>query len=104
MRFPHPGGPGFGFAGTVLTDILAGLVFIIAFVVIVGVLFVLVRFLWTATKAAELYIANNTAKDEPTVVEHAVIEGSAPATTVSTPPVVTKTTPTRARTTKPPTT
>jgi hypothetical protein len=100
MRFPHPGGPGgFAFVGSIFTDIVAGLVFIIAFVVVVGLLVVLVRFLLAATKAAELYVANNTAKDEPTVGGPTVVESPAAA-----PTVVTKTTPTRARTTKPPTT
>ena len=62
MFFPHPG---FGIAGTIFSDIIAGLVFIIVFIVIVGLLFVLVRFLLTATKAAELYIANNTPVEKP---------------------------------------
>jgi hypothetical protein len=99
MQFPHPGGgPGFGFLGTVFTDILAGFVFVIVVVLVVAVLVVLVRFLLTATRAAELYIANNTAKDEPAIVE---TPPAAPTATNS--PVITKPTPTRARTTKPPT-
>jgi hypothetical protein len=59
MRIPYVPG-GFGLLGSVFTDILAGLVFIILFVVVVGVLFVLVRFLLVATKAAEVYIAKNS--------------------------------------------
>ena len=67
MRFPHPGG--FGLVGTILTDVLAGIVFLIVFAVVVALLIVLVRFLLTATRAAELYIANNTRKDEPAVAD-----------------------------------
>jgi hypothetical protein len=58
MRFPHPGG--FGAFSTVFTDILAGLAFIICFVIVVGLLVVLVRFLLVATKAAEIYVARNS--------------------------------------------
>ena len=66
MHFPHPGGGiglggGLGFFGGIFADVLAGLVFIICFAIVVGVLVVLVRFLLVATRAAELYIANNSA-------------------------------------------
>ncbi|HEX4401237.1 MAG TPA: hypothetical protein VHZ98_07925 [Galbitalea sp.] len=91
MRFP-PGPGGLGLFGTVFTDILAGLVFIILFVIAVGVLFVLVRFLWVATKAAELYIARNGST-------HADTASPEPATNpVATPPTA------DAATTKPTTT
>jgi cytoskeletal protein RodZ len=45
--------------GGIFADVLAGLVFIICFIVVVGLLVVLVRFLLVATKAAEIYIAKN---------------------------------------------
>ncbi len=64
MRFPHPGGfggfGGFGGIGQVFTDVMAGLVFLICLAVVVGLLFVLVRFLLVATKAAEIYVAKNS--------------------------------------------
>jgi hypothetical protein len=63
MRFPNPGG--FGMFGGIFSDILAGLVFIICFVIVVGLLVVLVRFLWIATRAAEIYIANNSSRRIP---------------------------------------
>ena len=100
MRFPP--GPGLGLFGTVFTDILAGIVFIILFVIAVGVLFVLVRFLWVATRAAELYIARNeythhAADPEPVTKPVATPAASAPAATKPT-----ATTTPRARATKTP--
>ncbi|MDQ1551125.1 MAG: hypothetical protein QOD50_547 [Actinomycetota bacterium] len=58
MRIPHGPG-GLGMIGGIFADVLAGLVFIICFIVVVGLLVVLVRFLLVATKAAEIYIAKN---------------------------------------------
>ena len=58
MRFPHGPG-GFGMFGGIFADILAGLVFIICFIIVAGLLFVLVRFLLVATRAAEIYVARN---------------------------------------------
>jgi uncharacterized protein YpmB len=58
MRFPH--GPGFGMFGGILESIIAGLFFLVCLVVIVGLLFILVRFLLVATKAAEVYVAKNS--------------------------------------------
>jgi hypothetical protein len=89
MRIPH--GPGFGAFGGIVESIIAGLFFILCFLIVVGLLVVLVRFLWVATKAAEIYIAKNseTRPDSPTT-----------ATPEATTPVAT----TRARATKPPTT
>lgn len=100
MRFPP--GPGLGLFGTVFTDILAGIVFIILFVIAVGVLFVLVRFLWVATRAAELYIARNenthhAGDPEPVTKPVATPAASAPAATKPT-----ATTTPRARATKTP--
>jgi uncharacterized membrane protein len=83
MRIPH--GPyGFGLAGGIFADILAGLMFIICFIVVVGLLFVLVRFLLVATKAAEIYVARNG--DSPP----AVAESPAVATSPTTVPTATR--------------
>ena len=59
MRFPHGPG-GFGMFGEIYAQIVSGLIFIICFVVVVGLLFVLIRFLLAATKAAEIYVAKNS--------------------------------------------
>ena len=104
MRFPpNPGG--LGLFGSVFTDILASFVFIILFVVAVGVLFVLVRFLWVATKAAELYIARNenapSAGVSPEPATKPVVTPAA-STPAATKPATTTTPTSRARTTKTP--
>ena len=85
MRFPYGPG-GFGMFGGIFADILAGLVFIICFVVVVGLLFVLVRFLLVATKAAELYLAKNTPA-QPVTASTAATPATpeASATTTTTP-------------------
>ncbi|HEX4443069.1 MAG TPA: hypothetical protein VHZ81_05820 [Galbitalea sp.] len=92
MNFPHPGGPGFsgfGAFGTIITDIVAGLFFLVCFAIVVGLLFLLVRFLLVATRAAEIYVAKNSAAE----------------TTTPTAPVQVPTASPRPRTTKaPPTT
>lgn len=95
MRFPP--GHGIGLLGTIFTDILAGLVFIILLIVGVGVLFLLVRFLLVATKAAELYISKNGgAQTDPTSTD--ATKPDAPTKPVTTPasatPATTKPTPT----------
>jgi hypothetical protein len=79
MRFPHPGGPGAFTA--VFTDVIAGLVFIICFVIVVGLLVVLVRFLLVATKAAEIYVAKNSTPParEPAVTPPPATPTPAPA-------------------------
>ena len=58
MRIPHGSGPGFGLY-SIFADVVAGLGFIIGLAVVVGLIVLLVRFLLIATKAAELYVANN---------------------------------------------
>jgi hypothetical protein len=91
MRFPH--GPGFGMFGGILESIIAGLFFLVCLVVIVGLLFILVRFLLVATKAAEVYVAKNSAvvKNSP-VVKDSPAQPVAPAAAPRTRP--TKTPPT----------
>ena len=98
MRFPH--GPGFGMFGGILESIIAGLFFLVCLVVVVGLLFILVRFLLVATKAAEVYVAKNSVaknspvvKDSPTpVVKDSPTPSVAPAAAPRTRP--TKTPPT----------
>jgi hypothetical protein len=94
MHFPHGPG-GFGMFGGVIESVIAGLFFIVCFAIVVGLLFVLVRFLLVATKAAELYVARNSAAAPAEPV------ASAPVTTAPTPVA---TTTSRTRATKPPTT
>jgi len=84
MRFPHGPG-GIGLFGTIFTDILAGLVFIILFVVVVGILVLLVRFLLVATKAAELYISKNGGTQTGSTPSETVTKPDAPTKPIATP-------------------
>jgi predicted lipid-binding transport protein (Tim44 family) len=59
---------GFGFAGQFFGAIAAGLFFIVVVVVVLGVLFVLVRFLMAATRAAETYVRVHELPKDETVV------------------------------------
>jgi hypothetical protein len=96
MRFPH--GPGFGAFGGIIESVIAGLFFLVCLAVVVGLLFVLVRFLLVATKAAEIYVAKNSATTPATTTPVATAPvAAAPATTKP------ATTIPRTRSTKPPT-
>ncbi len=86
MRFPHPNG--FGFY-QVFTDIIAGLLFIICLVVAVGLIVLLVRFLLVATRAAELYVANNRATAVVPPTETATVPEPVVTTPVATTPAAT---------------
>jgi cytoskeletal protein RodZ len=93
--------------GGILQDVIAGLFFIVCFLVVVGLLVVLVRFLLVATKAAEIYVAKNSST-QPVVSTTPAAEPTVVTTPVKTTPVKTtpvSTTPTtpRTRTPKPPT-
>lgn len=81
MHFPNPGIGlgGFGFLGGIFADILAGLVFIICFIVVVGVLFVLVRFLLVATRAAQIYVSKNSGDGTTNRVAPSAPVATAPA-------------------------
>ena len=62
-------GPGYGFnpMGHVFGMLAAGFAGFVAFLIAAAVLVLLVRFLIIGTRAAQLYIANNSpAKDAPT--------------------------------------
>lgn len=79
---PRPYIPGgYGVFGVIFVDVLAGLVFIIGFLIVAGLIAVLVRFLLVATKAAQLYLDNNSGTKDatPTPVEP-VATVPAPAT------------------------
>jgi len=67
--------------GGIFADVLAGLVFIICFVIVVGLLVVLVRFLLVATKAAEIYVSKNSAAQPVTSTTPAAAT-TAPVTTM----------------------
>jgi hypothetical protein len=98
MRIPH--GPGFGAFGGIVESIIAGLFFILCFLIVVGLLVVLVRFLWVATKAAEIYIAKNSRIEPVPPVAESPEPVESPATPITTP--TTTPTRTRSRTPKPP--
>jgi hypothetical protein len=85
MRF-IPGG--FGFVGQFLGTLIAGMFFVVVVIVAVGVLFVLVRFLIAATRAADTYVrVHAVPKDE------AAVANVAPVTPPVTPPVAPRGTP-----------
>jgi predicted lipid-binding transport protein (Tim44 family) len=101
MRIPHGPG-GFGMLGGIFADVLAGLVFILCFIIVIGLLFVLVRFLLVATKAAEIYVAKNGPAQPVTPAAPA---SAASTTSRTTTPEAKASTATRTRTPKtPPTT
>lgn len=83
-------GPGFDGApfGHLIFTIIGGLVWLIALAITIAVLFLFIRFLLVATKAAQVYVARN-APVEPTAAP------STPATTapVATPPTTKPRTP-----------
>ena len=88
--------------GGIFADVLAGLVFIICFIIVVGLLVVLVRFLLVATKAAEIYVAKN-GPAQPVAPATPAAEVSTTTTTAT--PTVKAPTTTRTRTPRtPPTT
>jgi hypothetical protein len=73
-------GPGFDGApfGHLIFTIIGGLVWLIALAITIAVLFLFIRFLLVATKAAQVYVARNTPV-EPTAAP------STPATTAAPP-------------------
>jgi hypothetical protein len=58
MIFPPR--PGFGGFGHIFALLVQGLFFLLMLAIVVGVLFLLVRFLLVATKAARIYVDQNT--------------------------------------------
>ena len=94
--------------GGILEDVIAGLFFIVCFLVVVGLVVVIVRFLLIATKAAEIYVAKNSTTAPVETALPAAPTTTVGTTTATTTPVETTPLPTaprpRTRTTKPPTT
>ena len=103
MQIPHGPG-GFGLIGGIFADVLAGLVFIICFIIVVGLLVVLVRFLLVATKAAEIYVSKNGPVQPVAPATPATTATTTQATTVpaATAPATKSPTTTRTRTPKTP--
>jgi hypothetical protein len=73
MVGPFPGwGAGFGHGAILfgaLAVVVGAIVALFLFVALVAFLFLLVRFLIVGTKAAELYIAEHAAREEPAASE-----------------------------------
>ena len=83
--------PGFGWGighglFSLFGNIIAGLAFILCVSVTIAVLFLLVRFLLVATRAAQLYVDRNGQKSPATAAtsSHTADTGDAPAETVPT--------------------
>jgi hypothetical protein len=95
-----PGGPGGGFGGGfgdfwhVILGIFFGVGQVLALLVFLGVLFLFVRFLIVATRAAQVYVAKNAPAAPP----------AAKPATATKPAAATRPTTTTRRTPKPPTT
>ncbi|MHB1172497.1 MAG: hypothetical protein ACYCZY_08375 [Lacisediminihabitans sp.] len=82
----YPGfGWGYGFA-SIIGGIVSGFFALLMFAVAVGLIFLLVRFLLVATRAAQLYVAKNE-PPRPTVPAAAAPAAPGPATTTATPSV-----------------
>jgi hypothetical protein len=92
---------GFGIFTHLFGAVFAGLFFVLLFLIGVGVLFVIVRFLLAATRAAETYVRVHRAAPESDTAA-APAPASAPVTPVApTKPAATRPTTTRSTTTKP---
>jgi predicted lipid-binding transport protein (Tim44 family) len=106
-----PGIFGFGPFGHFIGAIVGGLLSLFLFLVVIGLLFLLVRFLLVATKAAHIYVAKNSPAAPPAATPRSGSAGPAYApkpTTVVAPTTPVATTPpkpaTKPRTPKPPVT
>jgi predicted lipid-binding transport protein (Tim44 family) len=100
MIFPPR--PGFGGFTHIFALIIQGLFFLATLAIIVGVLFLLVRFLLIATRAARIYVDKNA----PVAVAETPAKPAASATSAAAPsaaaPSTTSTTSRATRTTKAP--
>jgi uncharacterized membrane protein len=84
-------GPGFGLFGQLFGAIFAGLTFIVVAVVLIGLLVLVVRFLLSATRAADIYVRlHEVAKDAP-VADGPVVDGPVADAPVATAPRTTST-------------
>ena len=87
MDFDGPYMWGFGWFGPLLMNVLCGILAIFTMLVVIGLIFLLVRFLLVGTKAAQLYLAKN-APPAATPATTATTPATAPAKprTPKTPP------------------
>jgi uncharacterized membrane protein len=72
-------GPGFGLFGQLFGAIFAGLIFIVVAVVLIGLLVLVVRFLLSATRAADIYVRLHEVAKDAAVADAPVAD--APRTT-----------------------
>jgi predicted lipid-binding transport protein (Tim44 family) len=98
MGYDGPGMWGFGWFGHLVGTIIGGLLTLFAVLVIAGLVFLLVRFLIVATRAAQLYVDRH-APAAPT--SPAASAAATPTTTTKAAPAP-ATKPTPAAATKPP--
>ncbi|MDF1479229.1 hypothetical protein PYV02_09065 [Leifsonia sp. H3M29-4] len=96
MGYDGPGMWGFGWFGHVVGTIIGGLLTLFAVLVIAGLVFLLVRFLIVATRAAQLYVDRHA---PTTPASPAASAAAAPTTTKAAPAPAAK--PTPAAATKP---
>ncbi|MDQ1560924.1 MAG: hypothetical protein QOE85_265 [Actinomycetota bacterium] len=93
-------GPGFGLFGQLFGAIFAGLTFIVVAVVLIGLLVLVVRFLLSATRAADIYVRlHDVAKDAP-LVDAPVADGPVADAPVADAPVADAPVATAPRTTR----
>jgi cell division septation protein DedD len=77
--------------------VLSGVIGFLVFLIVVALIFFLVRFLWFGTRAAQIYIAKNTAQPFASAPVATPAPAPAPAPAAATPPPA----PTTTTTTKP---
>lgn len=80
-------GPGFDGApfGHLIFTIIGGLVWLIALAITIAVLFLFIRFLLVATKAAQVYVARNTPVEPAAAPAAPTTPAAPPATKPRTP-------------------
>lgn len=99
MGYDGPGMWGFGWFGHVVGTIIGGLLTLFVVLVIAGLVFLLVRFLIVATRAAQLYVDRHAPTTPASPTASAAPTTTTAATTKAAPAPATK--PTPAATTKP---
>jgi predicted lipid-binding transport protein (Tim44 family) len=81
MGYDGPGMWGFGWFGQLVGTIIGGLLALFALLVVAGLVFLLVRFLIVATRAAQLYVDNHSPAKPTAHAERAASPATAPAPT-----------------------
>lgn len=101
MEFDGPGRFGWPFGG-IVRFLVDGLVSLFVLLVVIALLFILVRYLLVATKAAQIYVAKNSPPPTPPVAVNPSPAPSAPAPAAAPPatPAVVTNPPARRRTPK----